>query len=287
MQVKFKDRMRQGKPTMNILLIGCGKMGGAMLSAWLAQGIIKRGVIVNRAVYELRQQFKEHSYLLDIYPDVKSLPPDVQVDLVVLGVKPQQMAEMLTELAPHLKPEWPILTIAAGLRQNYYARYLPQNLVIRAMPNTPVLIGQGMTVAVGDAKISAPLQTQIETLLQATGDFFWLHDEEELDAAMSISGSGPAYFFYLAESLAKAGIGQGLTEEQAMRLARQTLIGAGALAAKQNEKTLEHMRRDVTSPGGVTEATIKVWDNEDAFYTLITTGLTENIKRANELGGKA
>jgi len=271
---------------MNILLIGCGKMGGAMLSAWLACGLIKRATIVNHAVHELRQQFKEYGYLLDIYADVKDLPHGLQVDLVVLGVKPQQMTEMLTELAPHLKPEWPVLTIAAGLRQSYYARYLPQNLVIRAMPNTAVLISHGMTVAVEDAKISAPVRGQIEMLLQATGDFLWLRDEDELDTATAISGSGLAYYYYCTEQLAKAGAGQGLSQETAMRLARQTLAGAGAMVTAQIDKSLVQLRQDVTSPGGVTEATIKVWDHEDAFHNLIAAGLTANIKRSHELGGK-
>jgi len=272
--------------SLNILLIGCGKMGGAMLSAWLARGLIKRGIIVNRAVYELRQQFKEHGYLLDIYADVKDLPPGLQVDLVVLGVKPQQMTELLTELVPHLKPEWPILTIAAGLRQSYYARYLPQNLVIRAMPNTAVLISHGMTVAVDDTKISAPARGQIEMLLQATGHFLWLRDEDELDAATAVSGSGLAYYYYFTEQLAKAGTAQGLSEEMTMHLARQTLAGAGAMVAAQIDKSLAQLRQDVTSPGGVTEATIKVWDDQNAFYALIAAGLTANIKRSHELGGK-
>src|SRR5262249_42282347 len=146
----------------------------------------------------------------EVYPGIQYLPTGLAVDLVVLAVKPQQMTEVLIELAPHVKPEWPVMTIAAGLNSSYYARYL-QNTIIRVMPNTPAMVGKGMTVAVENEKLGAPMQRQIETLLGATGDFFWLKSEVELDAAMAVSGSGPAYFFYLAESLARAGIANGLT----------------------------------------------------------------------------
>jgi len=268
---------------MNILLIGCGNMGGAMLSAWLESGLITRAVVVDHAVQEIRHRFSQHGHLLDIYPDVENLPHDATFDLSVLAVKPQQMTELLASLAPYIKSELPILTIAAGLRTSYYKRYLPGHAIIRAMPNLPAMIGRGMTVGVRDTTISEKLIAQIETLLTATGDFFWLDSEQELDAAMAISGSGPAYFFYLAENLAKTGVTNGLTEEQAMRLARQTLIGAGAVADARASTSLMQLRKDVTSPGGVTAAAIKVWDTMASFQNLIQSGINANVQRAQEL----
>jgi pyrroline-5-carboxylate reductase len=269
---------------MNILLIGCGNMGSAMLLAWLERHLLTRAVVVDHAVQELRHRFGEQAYALDLYPTVDALPPDIDPDLVVLAVKPQSMTEVLGELVPRMKPEWPVLTIAAGLRRSYYTRYLPANPIIRAMPNTPALVGKGMTVAVRDEKCSSKLQQQIEKLLAAVGDFFWLDNEDQIDAAMAVGvGSGPAYFFYLAEQLARAGMTHGLSEADAMRMVRQTLIGAGALVEAQVKTSLPQLRRNVTSPGGVTEATVKVWNDGNAFYHLIKAGVDANVQRSHEL----
>ena len=254
-----------------------------MLSAWLERGIITRAVVVEQFADELRQQFAAHAAQLEIYADLGSLPNDIYPDLVVLAVKPQQMTEVLTTLAPRLAPAIPILTIAAGLRIDYYVRHLPHNPIIRVMPNTPVMVGRGMTVGVAPSHLSTATRAQVEQLLTATGDFFWLGSEDELDAAMAISGSGPAYFFYLAEALAKAGIANGLTPEQSTRLARQTLGGAGAMVDTRADVAMPQLRKDVTSPGGVTEAAIKVWDAGDVLLDLIRAGVDANIRRAQEL----
>jgi len=268
---------------MKILLIGCGKMGGAMLSAWLARDLITHAAVVDPAVHELQLQFAPHRPLLDIYSSLEQLPKDFVTDLLVLAVKPQQMTELLATLSTIAQPSWPVMTIAAGLRVSYYARYLPQNPIIRVMPNTPAMLGQGMTVAVASPALNREIRARAEKLLNATGDFFWLTDELQMDAAMAVSASGPAYFFYWVEMLAKAGAAAGLSNEDAMRLARQTLIGSGAMAATRADISLEQMRREVTSPGGVTEATLRVWETGDAFQKFITAGIAANTKRAKEL----
>ncbi len=260
-----------------------------MLSAWLERGLLTRAVVVDHAVQELRRRFASHADVLDVYSAVNVLPADINPDLIVLAVKPQQMTEVLIELTRHMQPikenNIPMLTIAAGLRSSYYKRH-GANPIIRAMPNTPVMVGKGMTVAVRDADCPAPLQHAVEKLLSALGDFFWLENEDQLDAAMTLHGSGPAYFFYLAEQLTHAGMAHGLSESEAMRLARQTLIGAGALAEADVQNSLPQLRRNVTSPGGVTEAAIKVWDSANAFYNLIKAGVDANMRRAHELGDR-
>lgn len=268
---------------MKILLIGCGKMGGAMLSAWLSRGIVKNAVVVDHAVQEIRRQFSDHIYQMEVFPGVQNLPVQIDVDLIVLAVKPQQMTEVLADLAPRMKPEFSVMTIAAGLRRSYYERYLPHNPIIRVMPNTPAMVGKGMTVGVRPQNLSDDTRMQIEKLLKTNGEFFWLDSEEKLEAAMAISGSGPAYYFYLTEMLAKAGVVHGLSNDEAQQLARQTLIGAGALAGSDAETTLTELRKNVTSKGGVTETTLKVWDSMDSFFNLIRAGIDANLHRSKEL----
>lgn len=267
---------------MKILLIGCGKMGGAMLSAWLNSGIISHASIVDRRPNDTAQLFAAHTGKVEVYADASALPVGLSVDCVILAIKPQQMGSLLADLASRLQPDWPVLTIAAGLRIAFYQQYLPDNPIIRLMPNTPALLAKGMTVGIA---IGLPdtLKAQVEKLLFSIGDFLWLQNEDQLDAAMAISGSGPAYFFYLAEQLAKIGTVHGLSEEQTMRLARQTLIGAGAIAEQQTDKPLEELRQNVTSPGGVTAASIAAWDKDFIFRNMVASGITANIRRAKEL----
>jgi len=257
-----------------------------MLTGWLEKNLLTRVSVVEPAAQALKQQFSAQAQTIDFYAEVRALPTDIAPDLVVLAVKPQQMTELLTTLAARARPHWPIMTIAAGLPRDYYARYLPQNPVIRAMPNTAVMVGCGMTVAAAPPGLDDALRAQVEILLRATGDFFWLDDEAQMDAVTAISGSGGAYFYYFTELLARAGEAEGLTEEQAMRLARQTLVGAGAMAAARPEVNLEQMRREVTSPGGVTEATIKSWETGGALHALIKAGVAANVRRGKELAGR-
>ncbi len=267
---------------MKILIIGCGKMGSAMLSSWLLSGTVTHAVAVDHKPICLQNQFSSHLGRLQLCPTVKDLPDDLSPDLIVLAVKPQQMPDVLSALAPRLKPEWPILTIAAGLRIEFYARHLPGSTIIRAMPNTPTMVGKGMTAATSSKLLSTELKVTVEKLLRATGDFFWVENEDQLDAVMAVSGSGPAYFFYLAEQMAQAGEAMGLTAEQAMRLARQTLVGSGALAETE-AGPMSQLRENVTSPGGTTAAAIAVWEKDSVFGNLIAEGLRANVQRGKEL----
>jgi pyrroline-5-carboxylate reductase len=268
---------------MQILLIGCGKMGSAMLSAWLDNGIVTRATIVDRHPNDTARRFDAHEKQIEVYADVSALPADITPALVILAVKPQQMAAMLAELAPRLKPEWPVMTIAAGLRSEFYLHHLPQNPIIRVMPNTPVIVGKGMTIATAVGYLNTALRTMVEKLLHATGDFLWLNTEDQLDAAMAISASGPGYFFYFAEQLAKAGEAYGLTPKQTMRLARQTLIGVGAMTEAQTGAQLTELREGSLTQGGVTIAALQAWDKEGAFPDLIAAGIAANIARSQAL----
>lgn len=256
-----------------------------MLRGWLQGGLIKHAIVVDHAVQELKLQFADQAHLLDFYLNVSDLPEDADADLVVLAIKPQRMAEMLSDLAPRMKAGWMVMTVAAGLRISFYQQHLRGHEIIRIMPNTPAMQGKGMTVGILPPHMKPDVKARIEQLIRTTGDFFWLDGEEQMDAAMAVSASGPAYYFYMTEALAAAGAANGLSPEQAMRLARQTLVGAGEMAEKRTKVSMAQMREDVTSPGGVTEATLRVWKENSAFETLIADGIAANIKRARELAG--
>jgi pyrroline-5-carboxylate reductase len=268
---------------MNILVIGCGNMGGAMLSAWLRSGVISRASVVDHSVLELRARYMDHHHQLDWYPELSDIKDFTGFDIALLAVKPQQMAEVLAQLKGHLRPTTLVMTIAAGLRLSFYARSLG-NPIIRIMPNTPVMVGRGMTVGVR-AGTSAH-QATVEKLMQTTGDFLWVENEQMLDVAMALQATGPACHFYFTELMAEAGVVHGLSPEVSNRLARQTLIGAGALAAAR-EDSLAKLRENVTSKGGVTEATLNLWNQGDAMRALVTAGVEANIRRAAELAGKS
>lgn len=256
-----------------------------MLQGWLAGGLLKHAVVVDHAVQELKLQFAEYAHLLDFYIDVQELPEDIEADLVVLAIKPQQMAEMLTGLAPHLKNNWPVLTIAAGLRISFYHQHLSGHPIIRVMPNTPAMIGKGASVAVAEDKISPVTKLNVEALMKATGDFFWIDNEALLDAVTAVSATGAGLFFKFTEQMARSGAAHGLTQEQSMRLARQTLIGAAAMAERYPAKPLEQMRRDVTSKGGTTEAALNAWNENDMFFKAVDAGVVACIRRSKELAG--
>ena len=256
-----------------------------MLRGWLAHGLLQHAFVVDHAVQELKLEFSEYAHALDFYIDAQDLPEEVETDLVVLAIKPQQMAEVLTSLAPRMHPDWPMMTVAAGVHSSFYQRYLPQNPIVRIAPNTPAMQGEGMTVGVVVNQSPSGLKQRVEKLCRSMGEFFWLEEEAQIDGAMAISGSGPAYYFYLTEMLAKTGIAYGLSQDQAMQLARQTLVGAGAMAKSQPEVEIAQMRKDVTSKGGITEATLRVWSEGDSFEKIIAAGISANVQRSRELAG--
>lgn len=237
---------------LSIALIGCGKMGSALLRGWLASGIAAQFYVLepsglppefsNRAIYYI--------------PDASSCPPS---DIFVLAVKPQIMEDVCVALRPAVSKNALILSIAAGQTTgSFEKRFGKSQPVIRAMPNTPAAIGKGITVAVANAHVSAAQKQVAEKLLKAGGAVEWIDDERLMDSVTALSGSGPAYVFLLIEMLAKAGEKSGLPAAAAMTLARQTVVGAAALAEADGNISAEELRKNVTSPGGTTEAALKI-----------------------------
>ncbi|MEO1000766.1 MAG: pyrroline-5-carboxylate reductase, partial [Pseudomonadota bacterium] len=235
-----------------LVLLGCGKMGGAMLEGWLAGGLPPGAVhVIDPAPAErIVALAGEGLHLNAALPEAPAV--------VLLAVKPQVMAAALPQVAPLGGGATLFLSIAAGTPiATFEAALGPATPIVRAMPNTPAAIGRGITALIGNAAAGEEEMTLAETLLAAVGETVRLGAEAEMDAVTAVSGSGPAYVFHLIEALAAAGEAEGLAPDLALRLARATVAGAGALAAETGEDPAQ-LRINVTSPGGTTAAGLGV-----------------------------
>ncbi|MEL6196239.1 MAG: pyrroline-5-carboxylate reductase [Pseudomonadota bacterium] len=239
-------------PVSSLLLLGCGKMGGAMLEGWLAGGLPPSAVQVIEPHPSARLEALAGQGLALNPADPQ--PPEV----AVLAVKPQMMAAAAPALAGFGRGGTLVLSIAAGTPISAFeAMFGPGTPIVRAMPNTPAAIGRGITAVVANAAAGQAGLAKAEALLAAIGETVRLEHEGQIDAVTGVSGSGPAYVFHLIEALAAAAEAEGLPADLAMRLARATVCGAGALAAESTESA-ETLRQNVTSPAGTTAAGLAV-----------------------------
>jgi len=263
-------------PERGLVLLGCGKMGGAMLKGWLSQGlpaeavhvidpnapdwVVGRGVSVNQR-----------------------LPANPSI--MVVAVKPQMMGDALPTIQGFGNGDTVLLSIAAGTKISAFeAVFGDATPVVRAMPNTPAAIGQGITAYCRNFHVSDARLELCRGLLSAVGKTVALESEEQIDAVTGVSGSGPAYVFHMIEALADAGVAQGLSAQMAMELAVATVAGAGALAASSSESATQ-LRVNVTSPNGTTQAALEVlMDAEDGFPSLLRRAVAAAADRSRELG---
>ena len=262
-----------------IVLVGCGKMGGAMLSGWLAQGIAAHDVtvIAPRRPVTLPEGVNWH-------PSDHPLPATLTPSIIVLAVKPQMMPEVVPAYAGF--GEAVFLSVAAGRTVSFFQSLLgTKTQVIRAMPNTPSAVGRGMTVLFAGPTVTDSAKATATRLMAAMGAVAWLDDEHLMNAATAVSGSGPAYVFWLVEALAAAGERHGLPAAMAQQLARHTVAGAGEMLHRLDDPA-ELLRRNVTSPGGTTAAALSVLMNENSgFKPLFEAALAAGIQRSQELAG--
>lgn len=251
-----------------LVLVGCGKMGTAMLRGWVAAGVASRFLVVEPAGMspDLGSQ-AEIAY----YPAAEALPIDLAPDAVVFAVKPQIVDAVLPGYRRWACPETLFLSIVAGKTLAGLGRHLGSAAIVRTMPNTPAAIGRGITVACANPLVSFDQRQLCDRLLAAIGESAWVEDEALIDAVTAVSGSGPAYVFLMIEALARAGEAEGLPPELALRLARSTVAGSGELA-RISEESPAQLRENVTSPGGTTRAALDV--------LMATNGLEPLIKRA-------
>ncbi len=266
-----------------LLLVGAGKMGGAMLDRWLQRGLAPERV----TVVDPYPDPKARSSLADAGVAIAAAPSDAaerDFAFVVLAVKPQTMAEALAAVAPAAARDAVIVSIAAGVRlETLQAAFPTGQPVIRAMPNTPAQIGMGTTVAVANPHVGGGQRDAVDALLAAVGDVAWIDDEALMDAVTAVSGSGPAYVFLLAECLTEAARKAGLPNDLAELLARRTVAGAGALLAESPLSPAE-LRQNVTSPGGTTAAALEVLMASDGLKPLLSRAVAEAKRRSIELG---
>jgi pyrroline-5-carboxylate reductase len=239
-----------------LLLAGAGNMGHAMLAGWLERGLDPKQIVVQDPSPPQRAKELIQKHGIDLRAAVGSLrePPAV----VVVAVKPQSMDQAFPPLAQLSRQSTIVLSVAAGRRIDGFERCLPKGTpVVRCMPNTPASIGRGITAAVGNAHVTPARRATCDGLLRAVGEVVWVDEEGLLDAVTAVSGSGPAYVFYLAECLAEAGIKAGLAPELAHKLARCTVSGAGELLHR-SDLPADVLRQNVTSPNGTTFAALQV-----------------------------
>ncbi len=266
-----------------LVLVGAGKMGGALLSGWLANGLSPALVCLRDPeppADVARLAVREGISLNATIRDIALRQPAV----VVVAVKPQAMAGVLPDLAPLAGPDTVFLSIAAGTGLQRLQDLLgPEVHAVRAMPNTPASIGRGISVACANKRVTVAQRKTAGALLEAVGAIAWVESEAQIDAVTAISGSGPAYVFYLVECLAAAGEALGLAPELAMTLARETVSGAGEMLHRQGEPA-SVLRANVTSPGGTTAAALDVLMGEGGLSPLMRRAALAARDRARELG---
>ncbi|MBZ8134889.1 pyrroline-5-carboxylate reductase [Afifella sp. IM 167] len=268
--------------TGGLVLVGAGRMGGAMLDAWLDAGLPgeKVSVFDPGLPGERRAELQDRGVVFaEKATDLAEAPR-----VVVIAVKPQQMDTVLPALAGLAGSGTLFLSVAAGIRLERLGRGLGASApIVRVMPNTPSQVGAGMAVAVGNASVTDEDRALVEEMMLATGEIAWAEDEGLMDAVTALSGSGPAYVFHLVEAMAAAGESAGLPPELAARLARQTVIGGGALLAA-SQLSASKLRENVTSPGGTTQAALEVLMGEGGMPDLLRRAVAAAKKRSEELG---
>jgi len=263
-----------------LVLVGAGKMGGAMLEGWH-----RLGLKFDRVVAVEPDPAPEIITLgargLRINPALGT----ITASAIVIAVKPQIAPQVLPGLARLVRDDTVVISIMAGRPLGFLEKALPANAaVVRSMPNTPASIGRGITVAVPNARVSRAQRDLADKLLRATGAVEWVADEALMDAVTAVSGSGPAYVFLLAESLARAGAAAGLPADLSARLARATVAGAGELLHR-SDLDAATLRQNVTSPGGTTAAALDVLMGPDGLDPVMNRAIAAATRRSRELAG--
>lgn len=261
-----------------VVLVGAGKMGLAMARGWIAGGLPPdRLVLVDPHAAEPAKQFaQEHGLRLLQFAD------GVLTHVLVLAVKPQNMPTVLQQVMPVVGKHTLVLSIAAGISLDTLAEGLGTKRIVRTMPNTPAQLGKGITGAVG-LEVSEADQEVANLLLRAAGDVVWFESESMIDAVTSVSGSGPAYVFYMVEALAAAAVREGFDPNSALHFARATVIGAAALL-EADDTPASTLRENVTSPKGTTAAALAVLMAPDGLGQLMQRTVRAARERSEELG---
>ncbi len=263
----------------SLALVGAGKMGAALLGGWLAGGLDPRLV----SVYEpqpgdaVQKLASDRGFALN--------PAPARAEVVVLAIKPQMLESAAPGLAALFGADTLLISILAGKTIANLAARLRAEKIVRAMPNTPAAIGRWITGVFAEEQVSVAQRAMAQTLLGGVGAVEWVESERLIDAVTAISGSGPAYVFHLVEALAQAGAALGLPQDLALRLARATVEGSGELLHRSPDISAETLRKNVTSPGGTTQAALDVLMAEHGLSDLMARATAAAARRAEELSG--
>lgn len=263
----------------SLILVGCGKMGTAMLRGWLAGDVASRFLVVEPEGAPPGVAPATH---VEWHTAAYTLPSELVPDAVVFAVKPQIVEEVLPLYRRWARPETVFVSIVAGKTLTGLARHLGHAALVRTMPNMPAAIGRGITVACANPLVTQQQRQLSDRLLGAIGESAWVEDEALIDAVTAVSGSGPAYVFLLIEALARAGEAEGLPPDLALRLARSTVAGSSELARVSAESPAT-LRESVTSPGGTTRAALDVLMAPDGLEPLIARAVAAAAARSHKL----
>jgi len=259
--------------------IGAGNMAYALINGLLNNGYDSKNIKVSDPNDELLQK-REAELNITTFANNSSLVE--ACDIIVFAVKPQVLSEVCLELREKIKPKHLFISIVAGIRVNDINRWLGGNYsLVRTMPNTPALMQHGVTGLFPNELVSDEQKALVTTMLSSVGDCFWVNEEKLIDAITAISGSGPAYFFLLMQSMTQAGMALGLDEKTAKELSVQTAFGASLMATKSG-KDPKTLRTNVTSPNGTTQAAIESFQDQN-FEGIVASATRAAFDRAREL----
>lgn len=258
-----------------IALFGCGRMGSALATGWLKSANRPSIQIQDPTPGALVQGWADAG-------DVVLNGPAAPADTLIVAVKPQVFPDVRDQIKAFIGPDTLVLSIMAGITLEKLAATLETPRIARAMPNTPGATGEGVTLVSLSNALDVPDMDRLRGLLSPLGSVEGPMSERDLQVAMTISGCGPAYVFHLVEAMTQAGVDNGLAPDLAMRIARQTVIGGGALM-RASDASAEELRIGVTSPGGVTAAALEILMGEGGFTDLMKDAVVNALKRDNEL----
>ncbi len=265
--------------TTTIGFIGAGNMAYALISGLIDGGFSAQNIKVSDKNATLLSQ-REIDFGIETFSDNTQLAN--QCEVIVFAVKPQILATVCKELQAHIIHKPLIISIVAGAKSTSIAHWLGWAPIVRAMPNTPALLGMGATGMMANEAVSAEQKVLTEQILGAVGKCFWVANEQMLDAVTALSGSGPAYFFLMIEAMAHTGTALGLNEETAKQLSIQTALGA-SMMADQSEDSPYQLRAKVTSKNGTTQAAIESFQNQD-FEAVVARAMRSAFDRAQKIG---
>ena len=264
-----------------LLLVGSGKMGTALLGGWLDHGLAKEDVLVVEPAAAGRDAVSALG--VKAISGAEHIPEGTAFRAVIFAVKPQMMTDVLPGYRDVIAGGAVVISIAAGTGIGRFEDVFGASTsIVRAMPNTPAAIGKGATALFANPRVDEPQHDLAEALMAAVGEVHWLEDEEQMHMVTAMSGGGPAYVFLMIETLAQAGIAGGLPEALAWPMARATVTGSGALAAASEEPAAV-LRKNVTSPGGTTQAALEVLMDDEGVQPLFDRALRAASERSRQL----